>query len=334
MDDAPILARIRQVLTVERDSLSGVIDLLPEQAEHLVRICLLIHERTGPDRPGRLVCCGIGKAGLIARKIAATCTSTGTPSLFLHPAEARHGDLGMIREEDLVLFCSHSGASEELLALVPSLERIGCTLLAMLGSRQAPLAKLVHHCLHIGAVVEACPLGLAPSSSTTALLALGDAIALAVQELRHFSRADYARFHPGGSLGRQLMTCAEAMRPPERLALVTPSTPVLESMQAITRQRSGCAILLDADERVVGLFSDGDLRRALTGERPADAILHGPVADHATCPCTTIGADELLQRALHAFSSRHFDELPVVDADGRLQGLIDLQDLAHRGFEI
>jgi arabinose-5-phosphate isomerase len=277
---------------------------------------------------------GVGKAGHVGRKLAATFASTGTPSFFLHPAEARHGDLGMVQATDVVLALSNSGSSEELVALLPSFKHIGVPLIAVVGMRESPLARHADVALSIGRVTEACPLGLAPSTSTTAMLALGDALALTVQRLRQFTPEQYARFHPGGALGRKLMTCREAMRSGERVPAVTRTTSVLDCLRAITKARAGGVVLVDGQGKLAGIFTDGDLRRALTKAADPAAVFRAPVGDHATTPCKSVRADELLQSALRLCAQKKINELPVVEDDGRLVGLLDLQDLVDRGFEV
>ena len=218
---AATLASVIDVLRTEGNAILAMAETMPEQAAALLAVCDLIRTTCGDGQPGRLVVTGVGQAGLIGRKLGATCASTGTPALWLHPAEARHGDLGMVQAADVVLAISNSGSSEEVIALVPSVRLIGCTLIALVGPATSPLARLADHVLAIGAVVEACPLGLAPSTSTTTLLALGDALALTIQRQRAFTPEQYARYHPGGALGRKLMTCSEAMRAGERVAAVS-----------------------------------------------------------------------------------------------------------------
>ncbi len=328
------LASIRGILRCEAEALAGLDALAQQQAATLTAVCALLVARCGDGKPNRLVVTGVGKAGIIARKLAATFASTGTPSFFLHPTEARHGDLGMIQCDDPVLALSNSGASQELLDLLPSLSRIGATLIALTGKSDSKLARLAAHAISIGAVIEACPLGLAPSTSTTAMLALGDALALTVQRLRRFTPEQYARFHPAGALGRKLMICAEAMRSGERIATVTPDTPVVDALRAITRARSGSVILVDGARRLVGIFTDGDLRRRLTTAEDPGAVLRAPVSTYATAPCRSVAASDLLQAALRLCADKKINELPVVDAGGTVVGLLDLQDLVDRGFEI
>ena len=324
-----VLASVQSVLRTEAEALAALPGLCAAQQAAVERACELIRSCTG-----RLVVTVIGKAGHIGAKLSATFASTGTPSFTLHPAEARHGDLGMVQEQDVVLALSNSGSSEEVLALLPSFARIGVPVIAILGRTGSPLAKHAAVALSIGRVVEACPLGLAPSTSTTAMLALGDALALTVQRLRAFTPEQYGRYHPGGALGRALMTCAEAMRTGERVAAVPPETPLVACMRAIGKARGGSVVLVDADRRLLGICTDGDLRRALSTAADPAAMLNGPVRAVATVPCRHVRSDELLQGALRLCAAKKINELPVIDADGRLAGLLDLQDLVDRGFEV
>lgn len=329
----PFVSRVRTVIATEAAAIHDLSHSIDDQQEAIATAGGLLLERCGGDRRGRLVVVGMGKAGIIGRKLAATFASTGTPAFFLHPAEARHGDLGMLCEHDCLLVLSHSGASEEVVALLPSFARIGVPLIALTGRAASPLGRYAEAVLDIGRVREACPLGLAPSTSTTAMLAFGDALAMAVLEARDFTPEEYARFHPGGALGRKLMTCREAMRGGERIPRVSPETTVTDTIRAITAARAGSAVLVDPVQRLLGIFTDGDLRRLLTEHADPAAMLAGPVRAAATVPCHAIGADELLSKALHHCATHHINELPVVEGD-RLCGLIDLQDLADRGFEL
>jgi arabinose-5-phosphate isomerase len=328
------LTSIIAVLETEAAAVSGLVALAKQQHAVIERACRLITDTCGSGRPGRLVATGVGKAGLIARKISATFASTGTPSLFMHPAEARHGDLGMLQAQDVVLAFSNSGSSEELVALLPSFTHIGTPIIAIVGQIDSPLARHATHAISIGKIIEACPLGLAPSASTTAMLALGDALALTVQKLRKFTQENYARFHPGGALGRKLMSTRDAMRSGDRVPAVSGSTSVIECMRAITKARAGSVLLVDAAGKLRGIFTDGDLRRNLTRSSDPAAVLSASVEQFATIPCRSVRADELLQAALRICSERKINELPVVEADDTLAGLLDVQDLVDRGFEI
>jgi arabinose-5-phosphate isomerase len=332
MDDA--VTSIAAVLSTEAEAIAALARTAPAQAQALTQACDLIRTRCGGDARGRLVVTGMGKAGHIGAKLAATFASTGTPAFFLHPAEARHGDLGMVQADDVVLALSNSGSSEEITAILPSLTLIGVPLVAVVGRTDSPLGRHAQVVLSIGRVAEACPLGLAPSTSTTAMLALGDALALTVQRQRRFTPEQYARFHPGGALGRKLMTCFEVMRTGERVPTATADVPLMDAIRKVTRARAGSVVVIDAERRLVGICTDGDVRRAfLRAESPA-ALMASTVGACATTPCLSVRTDELLQRALHLCAAKKINELPVVDDDGRLAGLIDIQDLVDRGFEV
>ena len=326
------LACMQRVLSEEANALQALHDGIPLQTEALSAACEAIVARSGEGKTGRLVCTGVGKAGLIGRKASATFASTGTPGFFLHPTEALHGDLGMLSEQDVMLAFSNSGTSEELLHILPAITRIGATLIAICGNRNSPLAQHAQQVLDIGRIKEACPLGLAPTTTTTAMLAMADALALTVLEERGFTAEQYARFHPGGALGRKLMTCAEAMRSGEALALVHGDTPLMDALKAIGAARSGSAVVVDDNGVLEGILTDGDLRRALTTS--GGAILEQAVRHHATSPCRSVQGSDLLSSALHHCAQYRINDLPVVDGDGKVIGLIDIQDLVKRGFDI
>ena len=274
---------------------------------------------------GLLVLTGVGKNLPIARKIAATLTSTGAPAVVLDPSAAMHGDLGLVRPADLVLALSYSGASEELLQLLPPLRRIGVAVLAMTGEPDSPLARLSDGVINVRVEREACPFNLAPTASTTATLAVGDAMAMALLTARGFRREDYARLHPGGAIGRTLLVkVADIMRTGDRVARVGPEAPVRAAIVEMTRSRSGAVAVVDPDGRVRGIFTDGDLRRhqddpgGLSDRAVTEVMTPDPVA---------IGVDQLAAEALRVFERHKIDDLVVVDAQGRLAGMIDLQDL-------
>lgn len=278
---------------------------------------------------GMLVVTGMGKAGLVGAKISATFASTGTPSLALHPAEAMHGDLGRIRAADTVLALSNSGETTEIKALVPRARSIGAGVIAMTGVADSTLGRLADCVLDIGLVDEACPLGLAPTASTSAMLALGDALAMVVLDVRGFSREDYARNHPSGSLGRKLMRVREIMRQGEELPLVptgTPITQVILTMSA-TKGRPGAALVVTEDGRLGGLFTDGDLRRLI--ETSGSAGLDQPVDEFMTRSPKTAHPDQLLEEAERLLREHKKDQVPVVDDDGRPVGLLDVQDVLN-----
>jgi arabinose-5-phosphate isomerase len=278
---------------------------------------------------GRVVTTGMGKAGFIAQKVSATLASTGTSSIFLHPAEAVHGDLGRVDAGDLLLAFSKSGETEELLVMLPHVKAVG---VPMVGITQEAQSTLGRHCdlvLELGRIDEAGPFGLAPSASTTAMLALGDALALVVQEGRKFGPEQFARFHPGGDLGRRLMKVGELMRTGDRNPTVQSGSTVLDAIGVMTRTpgRPGATSVVDRDGRLLGFFTDGDLRRLIERglqnprERSIDeAMTHNP---------RSIRADTFALEALALLHQFHVDQLPVVDDAGRLLGLLDVQDLLN-----
>jgi len=273
---------------------------------------------------GRVVVSGMGKAGLIGRKITATLASTGTPSLFLHPAEALHGDLGMLTMDDALLALSNSGETEEITRLLPHVVR-RLPVLAMTRSKNTTLGRQSDVTIELGPLTEACPLGLAPSVSTTAMLALGDAIAFTLERLRGFSDRDFARMHPSGSLGQRFKEVGELMRTGPRCPIVEPTVSVFEAVNAITSARAGSAIVADPDGTLRGIFTDGDFRRRWAAD---PEVGKKPVASVMTAPCLSARVDELAATARSIMLERHIDELPVIDRNGRVVGLLDLQDLS------
>ncbi|HEY4885894.1 MAG TPA: KpsF/GutQ family sugar-phosphate isomerase [Myxococcales bacterium] len=276
--------------------------------------------------PGRVVVTGMGKPGFIAQKISATFASTGTPSLYLHPAEALHGDLGRLVPGDLVLALSNSGETDEIVRLLPAIRRLGAPIVAMTSGPRNSLADRADAVLEIGPVPEACPLGLAPTASTVALLAMGDALAMAVQHRRGFSPEQFASLHPGGALGRQLLRVRDVMRTGSRNPTVLWEASLRETAAVMTRTegRPGAASVVDAQGKLVGIFTDGDLRRLVqSGEvdftRPVSAVM-------GKSP-RTVGPDSLATAAAEMMRDTQVDQLPVVDGDGRPVGLLDVQDL-------
>lgn len=307
----------RRVLGIEARAVSELAARLDRGFADAVRIVL--------ECRGRIVVSGIGKSGHIARKIASTLASTGTPAFFLHPAEASHGDLGMITREDVVIALSNSGESAELLTIVPLIKRQGAKLIAITGNTRSSLA--VEADVHLdGAVAEeACPLGLAPTASTTAALALGDALAVALLEARGFGREDFARSHPGGSLGRQLLTfVADVMRTGEAVPRVPAGAMLSEAVLEISKKGMGMTAIVEDGERLAGIFTDGDLRRTL--ERIGD-LRTVAVKDVMTRNPSTIGPDQLAVEAVKLMDDRRINQLPVVDAEQRLVGALNMHDL-------
>lgn len=313
------LARAREVIDIETRAVAQLTETLDSR---FLEACDRVLSCTGS-----VVVTGMGKAGLIGQKISATMASTGTPSIFLHPAEALHGDLGRIRRDDVLLALSNSGESDEIKRCIPPAKKIGATVIGMTGRTESTLARLSDCVLDIGRPDEACPLGLAPTATTSAMLALGDALAMVVAGERQFSREEYALFHPAGSLGRRLMKVGEVMRRDQELPLVPAGTPVHEVLLRTTGTpgRPGAALVVDAAGALVGIFTDGDLRRLL--ERDGAARLHEPVDEFMGREPSTVGPDELLEAAAHLLHERRIDQIPVIDDSGKPVGLLDVQDI-------
>ena len=313
----------REVIRLEAAAVAALEALLDERFERAVELVLRCE--------GHVVATGMGKSGLIAQKVSATLASTGTPSFFLHPAEAIHGDLGRVGRKDLVLALSNSGATDEVLRLVPSVKLIGARLIAITRSPDSPLARHADCVLPLGALPEACPVGLAPTTSTTAQLALGDALAMAVAKRRNFSREDYALYHPGGELGRSLLRVSELMRradavPPARVGTITKDA--LVEAGGLGR-RPGALPVVSADGKLRGLLTDGDVRRHVLRD---PAFIRRPIEEVMTKSPLAARFDQLAAEAWRMMKEKNFDELPVVDAEGRYLGLLDVQDLLEAGF--
>lgn len=305
----------REVLEIEAAAVRGLIGQLGPSFDHAVeriRVCR-----------GRVVCTGMGKSGIVMKKIAATLASTGTPSFFLHPAEAIHGDLGMLMSGDLVLAASYSGTTEELLRLVETLKRLGLPLIAMTGNAASPLARLADLHLPVAIDKEACPLNLAPTASTTATLALGDALAMALIEARGFTAEDFARLHPGGQLGKQLLRVRELMHSGADLPAVGPETPMRDAIYEMSRKKLGITAVVDDAGKLLGCISDGDLRRLLEHD---DGLLKHSAGQCMNTSPRTIGAEELASAALKTMEDHRITSL-FVCADERLLGIVHLHDL-------
>ncbi len=314
------IRRAREVLSVEIEGLRRVRAALGREFSTAVDIML---ECLG--RRGKIVVTGIGKNLHIAEKIAATLASTGSTSVALNPAQAMHGDLGILNPEDVLLVLSYSGESDELLALLPIAKRLGVSVIAITGSPKSTLAR--HAAIAIPAAIrrEACPFNMAPTASTTAALALGDAIAMVLLEARGFKREDYARFHPAGAIGRALLLkVSDIMRTGERLAVVRDNASVKDAILAMTRSRAGSAGVVDAKGRLKGIFTDGDLRRKLANY---PNILAMPIRSVMTASPVTVREDRLAADILRVFEERNIDDILVVDRRGRLIGAVDIQDL-------
>jgi len=276
---------------------------------------------------GSVIVSGMGKAGLIGQKVAATFASTGTRSHFVHPAEAIHGDLGRIHRDDVALILSFSGRTEEVVRILPSLAAINVPIIAVTGQPESPLGKAAKVTLDLGSIREACPLGLAPTASTTAMVALGDALALVLSRGRSFTADDFARFHPGGNLGHKLSRVEDVMRPLSQCRLAPASQTLRQTLVVQSRpgRRTGAIMITDDHGKLAGIFTDSDLARLLEANR--DSAIDGPLADVMTHNPTTIVAGSPLAAACEILSRRKLSELPVVDEQGRPIGLIDITDV-------
>jgi arabinose-5-phosphate isomerase len=321
LTDAELVAAGRRALAIE---LRGLAALEPRVGAAFVAACRLCLACDG-----RVVVSGMGKSGHIGNKIAATLASTGTPSFFLHPAEASHGDMGMITRGDVLIALSNSGETPEILTLLPFVARLGVPLIAMTGNAGSTLARAAAVRLDVGVAEEACPLNLAPTASTTATLAMGDALAVALLEARGFTRDDYARSHPGGALGRKLLLhVSDVMRHGEAVPRVTPETPLAAGLLEMSRKGLGMTVVVDHDGRVAGVFTDGDLRRAL--DQRVD-VHRASMRDVMTHPCRSIAPRELAAEAVRLMETHQITALPVADPDGTLVGALNVHDLLRAG---
>lgn len=312
----------RNVLLSEAKAIEALGSRLDESLEHALRTMMEI------PQGGRVIVSGMGKAGFIAMKISATLASIGTPSFFLHPSEAVHGDLGRYNKNDVAMILSNSGETPEILRLLPHLKQIGCPLISITSSKDSNLAKHSDIALCYGKVEEVGPLKLAPTTSTTVMLALGDALAMTLMEAKGFSPVEFARFHPGGNLGRSLTLVSDIMRSGEMNCIVPKDMKTREVIHRIseTKGRPGAACVADSDGRLFGVFTDGNLRRCL--EQHADFLDH-PISDFTTQSPKVITPDKLVQEALRIMSDHKIDQLIVVDQERNILGLIDIQDLVN-----
>lgn len=306
----------REVFQQEITALEAVRDQLGPAIEQAVEMIF--------NCPGRVIVTGVGKAGIVGRKISATLASTGTPSYWMHAVEARHGDLGRVQPNDVVLALSNSGETE-VVQLLPALKKLNARIIAITGNGQSTLARYSDVVLDIGRIQEACPLGLAPTCSTTAMVVMGDALALTVFRMRNWQPEDYAFYHPGGELGRRLIKVREVMRSGESNPVAHCGVTVLEALEVMSGPRSpGAVSLVDDEGKLIGFFTDGDLRRKLL-DGPAD-LINRPVSDVMTHGPKVIGEDELAAEAYRMLREYRIDQIPVVDADGRPVGVLDVQD--------
>ncbi|MBA2350821.1 MAG: KpsF/GutQ family sugar-phosphate isomerase [Burkholderiales bacterium] len=314
---SPAIALARRVLEIEAQAIAALTGRLDQGFLQALQIIL--------DCTGRVVVSGMGKSGHIARKIASTMASTGTPAFFVHPAEASHGDLGMVTRDDVLIALSNSGESAELLAIVPLIKRRGAKLIAMTGNPRSTLALQADAHLDAAVAEEACPLGLAPTASTTAALALGDALAIALLDARGFGVDDFARSHPGGALGRKLLThVADVMRTGNAIPKVSETSLLSQAILEISEKGMGMTAIVDADDRVTGVFTDGDLRRALS--QTIDLHRTAITAVMKASP-RTIAPDRLAAEAVQLMDQFRINQLLVVDNQQRLVGALNTHDL-------
>ena len=326
MTDQEKIARARHVFDAEIAGLERTRDSL---GASFVATVDLLNETL--DAGGLVVMTGVGKSLQVAEKTSAIFASTGTRSIVLNPVQAMHGDLGMVSSRDVLLALSFSGESDELLRLVPAIRRHGLKIVALTGRSDSSLARLSDIVLEIPCGPEACPFGMAPTTSATATMAMGDALAMTMLEARRFNKESYALNHPAGAIGRALvLRVSDVMRTGERVAVVSPETPVLDTLLAMTKAQGGSAVVADAEGRLVGIFTDGDFRRAFAAgsvDGQSALGLSDPVSKHMTRNPLFVNADAYAAELLRIFEKRRIDDLPVCDVDGKVLGLVDIQDL-------
>jgi arabinose-5-phosphate isomerase len=310
------LSLARRVLQTEAAAILALTDRLDERFEKAVRILL--------DCRGRVIVTGMGKSGIICRKVAATLASTGTPAFFLHPAEAVHGDLGVIQGDDVVVALSNSGETDELLRLVETIKRLGARLIAICGNPASKLALASDVALDCQVSSEACPLNLVPTASTTAALALGDALAMTLLVAKGFKEEDFANLHPGGKIGKRLMRVEQIMHSGDKVPLVTPATPMREVVEEISRKGFGMTCVADDGVRLVGVITDGDLRRHMGA---SVNMMDRTAADIMTRNPMTVVPGTLAVEVLNVFEQRKITSIVVVGGDSRIEGVVHLHDL-------
>ena len=311
------LETARKVLQIEARTLEELVQRVDEKFARAVELLFSCR--------GRVVVTGMGKSGIIAQKISATFSSTGAPSYFLHPAEAIHGDLGRLVPDDVVVALSYSGETEEILRLLDSLKRLAIPLITLTGNPGSVLAQTSDVVIDVSIREEACPLGLAPTASTTAMVAMGDALAMALLEKRGFKEEDYAALHPGGGLGVKLRRVENVMHTGEQAPRVSPATSIPDVIYEMSQKGLGVTTVVENDDRLVGFISDGDLRRFF--QREGDHALGMTAADCMTRHPSTIGRRELATKALNLMEEKKITSLPVVDVQGNLEGVVHIHDL-------
>ena len=320
VDSDRILERAREVIDIELSGVKKVRDELGAPFVALVRKCLdILHHG------GKLVLCGVGKSGHISKKLAATLASTGARAVFMHPVEAMHGDLGIVSPQDLLLAVSYSGETDELLRVLPAVKRMAVPIVAITGKADSRLAEFSDMVVPMPVEREACPFNLAPTTTTTALLALGDALAMVLLDCQDFQLSDYAMNHPAGAIGRTItLTVKDCMRTGEHCASVHPGTSVRDALLAMTKARDGAVAIVDDADKLLGIFTDGDFRRAMTAN---DNILHAPIESVMTPNPISINQKQMAVEILKLLERKKIDDVTVVDDNGRFVGMVDIQDL-------
>lgn len=320
ISDEDIIAHGRSIITAEASALTKLAQSVREEFAHAAREILAVANK------GHVIVSGMGKAGFIGQKISATLASTGIPSFFLHPAEAVHGDLGRYRKHDLALILSNSGETDEVIRIVPQIKRMGCPIISITASKESAIAKYSDVVIEIGSIKEACPLGLAPTTSTTAMLAIGDALAMSILELQNFTPEQFATFHPGGKLGRQLLKVTDIMRTGENQCVVSKELETRAVLQSITATpgRPGAASIIDQTGILIGVFTDGNLRRLLASN---EDFLAKPIAETMTSNPRTVSVHALAAEAMNILSKYKIDQVIVIDDHKKPVGIIDIQDL-------
>ncbi len=315
---------LNEAIKVLRIEAEGILQLADRIDEAFAKMVELIYNSTG-----RLIIAGIGKSGIVGRKIVATLNSTGTRSLFLHPVEAMHGDLGIVSKDDIFIALSNSGETDELIILVSSIQKIGCTIIAFTGNKNSTLAKHSDMVIDVGVDKEACPLGLAPTASTTALLAMGDALAVVLSNKRHFNQSDYKKFHPGGNIGQMLSSkVRDIMLTGKSLPIVFEGASLEEAIEKIDRFRLGTTLILRSDDTLSGIITDGDLRRLIAKKRP---IFELTVEEAMTKNPRTVGPDSPTYDALNMMEQHQITVLPITDPGGKIHGILHLHDILGKG---
>lgn len=324
IDKTSVLIRAKEVLDIESSAVAALSSRLGDDFVRAVELIV--------GCKGRLVITGMGKSGAIGRKLAGTFSSTGTPSVFLHPAEGVHGDLGVLTQDDVLLALSYSGESDELVSILPVIARIGVDIISIVGNLESTLARYSQSVLDVNVEREACPFNLAPTASTTAMLALGDALALAVMQVRRFTKEDFAKIHPAGSLGRRLLLrVSDVMRTGDAIAVVSEDALVRDVLFSITKAHAGSACVVDTDGMLSGFITDGDIRRALLKDESA---LQLKASDIMTRQPRTISPNRLAAEGLKQMdiAGKQIGEIPVLDEDGRPVGLLMMKDLVQAGI--